>query len=410
MAIAVRLADFAESQEIAHGTATTDMQGWFAMQFSAHADPRADEKDEPAFEFAVSVNITDTTGETCSAQRKVDVGYTALRASLTAAEWLTEENPVEITIATRTLDGVPHRADGSLKIYRLKQPDQVHRPSLFDYPVALSYWTPGSYGPHERALDPNQPASWKPGNVAAQILIATNAAGHASYSTRLPSGAYLAKFETRDQFGKPVVSRLPLQILAPDAKNLAVTIPYLVAARQQAPEPGEEFMARLGKRLRSRAGLHRNRTSRQDSPGLLDCPRADSAGNQAAGHRGHARRVHLASHYGSREPGVPDLPENRCPLDEQESDHQVGALRLQAAAPQKETWTAVVSGPDAKSAVAEMVATLYDRSLDTYLPQVWQPGFGVFRQDWSKTHVQFENLVEVLPLRDEQRHYYWSKF
>ncbi len=80
--------------------------------------------------------------------------------------------------------------------------------------------------------------------------------------------------------------------------------------------------------------------------------------------------------------------------------------KLQPA--QKETWTAVVSGPDAKSAVAEMVATLYDRSLDTYLPQVWQPGFGVFRQDWSKTHVQFENLVEVLPLRDEQRHYYWS--
>ena len=47
----------------------------------------------------------------------------------------------------------------------------------------------------------------------------------------------------------------------------------------------------------------------------------------------------------------------------------------------KETFTAVVTGPDAKRAVAEMVATLYDESLDQYLPQKWMeirclpPGF-----------------------------------
>ena len=51
---------------------------------------------------------------------------------------------------------------------------------------------------------------------------------------------------------------------------------------------------------------------------------------------------------------------------------------------QKETWTAVITGPDAKKAVAEMVATLYDQSLDAYLPHNWQSGFGVFRQDWSR--------------------------
>ena len=38
---------------------------------------------------------------------------------------------------------------------------------------------------------------------------------------------------------------------------------------------------------------------------------------------------------------------------------------------QKETWTAVITGPDAKKAVAEMVAALYDQSLDAYLPHAW---------------------------------------
>ena len=61
---------------------------------------------------------------------------------------------------------------------------------------------------------------------------------------------------------------------------------------------------------------------------------------------------------------------------------------------QKETWTAVISPlsfretgqgvrADAKKAVAEMVAALYDQSLDAYLPHNWPAGFGVFRQDFE---------------------------
>ncbi len=63
---------------------------------------------------------------------------------------------------------------------------------------------------------------------------------------------------------------------------------------------------------------------------------------------------------------------------------------------QKETWTAVISGPDAKKAVAEMVAALYDASLDAYLPHNWASGFGVFRQDHSNLSSQFENQLKNL--------------
>src|SRR5262249_43754672 len=45
---------------------------------------------------------------------------------------------------------------------------------------------------------------------------------------------------------------------------------------------------------------------------------------------------------------------------------------------QKVTWTAIVTGPDAKKAAAEMVATLYDESLDAYRPHSWHDEFHVF--------------------------------
>ena len=58
---------------------------------------------------------------------------------------------------------------------------------------------------------------------------------------------------------------------------------------------------------------------------------------------------------------------------------------------QKETWTAVVTGPDAKRAAAEMVATLYDASLDQYLPHNWPQAFGVFRQEYNRVNGEFQN-------------------
>ena len=57
-----------------------------------------------------------------------------------------------------------------------------------------------------------------------------------------------------------------------------------------------------------------------------------------------------------------------------------------------------------------MVATLYDQSLDAYLPHNWPAGFGVFRQDWSRVNQQFENMAKYLnqtprrlALRPEER-------
>ena len=64
--------------------------------------------------------------------------------------------------------------------------------------------------------------------------------------------------------------------------------------------------------------------------------------------------------------------------------------KLEPAA--KETWTAVITGSGAKKAVAEMVAALYDESLDAYQPHNWQKTFSnLFRRDRSNLSSRFEN-------------------
>ncbi|MCX6929136.1 MAG: hypothetical protein NT154_38855, partial [Verrucomicrobia bacterium] len=70
---------------------------------------------------------------------------------------------------------------------------------------------------------------------------------------------------------------------------------------------------------------------------------------------------------------------------------------------QKETWTLAVQSlkskvlspkseaQGAERAVAEMVATLYDESLDAFAPLNWPHQFSIFREDYSSMQSQFGN-------------------
>ena len=105
---------------------------------------------------------------------------------------------------------------------------------------------------------------------------------------------------------------------------------------------------------------------------------------EAAGHRGDARRLHRPRHPGPREPRLSHQPARRCAVDEQELTVKWERFVSKLEPGQKETYTAVITGPDAKQAVAEMVAAMYDASLDAYLPHNWMERFNVFRQDFTR--------------------------
>ena len=390
-----------DSQEIAHGTTNTQSDGSFPIEFMARPDASVSEKDEPTFTFAVTTDVTDTSGETRGAQRDIQVGYTALRASLTALEWQTDQKPVEIGLSAQTLDGEGQRAEGSLKIYQLKQPEEVQRPSLFGDTVrprsmrrVVKVAAKVAANLQQPAPDPTNPNSWELGPVVAEEGLTTDAAGKASYSAKLAAGAYRAKFETQDRFGKKVVAWLPLQVLAPQAKRLSIKIPNKVAAPKWSLEPGEDFTMLWG------TGYERGRAfiEIEQRHKILQSFWTEPGASQQT-----ARQAVTEALRGGFLVRVTMVRENRAYLTSQKVDvpwtnknltikweHFVSKL----APAQKETWTAVITGPDAKRAVAEMVATLYDQSLDAYLPHNWPQAFSVFRQEWPRMNSQFENSVK----------------
>src|ERR1043166_6398962 len=414
-----------ESQEIAHGVVRTETDGSFKVQFVAVPDRKVLEKDEPTFVFQVTADVTDSAGETGSADRGIRVGYTALEATLLADEWQTEDKSVELKLETRTLDGEPQVAEGNVKIYELKAPVQVHRPRL----------SGGEYWPYQRRFagrndyedenedDPSRgkdlsnPNNWPLGKVVAESGFTTDTNGAAKLSFKLATGAYRAVLETTDRFGKKVTGKLPLQVLKPADTKLAIKMPHLVAAPDWEAQPGQEFLALWG------TGYEEGRAFIEIEPRHKMVQRFWTTPGQTQ------QQIKLAvteAMRGGFTVHVTQVRENRAYLEsrrvsvpwknkdlEIKWEHFVSKLQPG----QKETWTAVVQkrsdGVTEKSSeektktptlqrsnaperlVAEMVAALYDESLDAFAAHNWMQRFDVFREDYSSAQTQFANMAEA---------------
>ncbi|RMG40994.1 MAG: hypothetical protein D6725_02230 [Planctomycetota bacterium] len=382
-----------ESQEIAHGTTTTAADGTFTIRFVAKPDPSVSEEEEPVFHFAVTAEVTDISGETRSDSRTVAVGYTALQASLQIAEWQTVREPVKISIHTSSLDSEPQPAEGTLRVFALRQPEKVQRPDwLPQVPGPPVLYRRGRLvAPPPRQDDPN---SWPAGEVVFERKVSTGSDGAAVVDVALKVGAYRAVFETRDRFGKPVTAKAPIRVLDPDASRLAIRVPEIVAAPRWSVDPkDEQFVAVWGSGYdKARAFIEIEHRGKRLQAYWTDPKRTQV----------QIRQQVDESMRGGFTLRITFVRENRPYLTQRHVDVPWSNKNLtiqwerfvsKLEPGQKEKWVAIIKGPDAERAVAEMVATLYDASLDAYYPHHWMTYFGVFRQDYSRLSSQFHNAA-----------------
>ncbi len=377
------------TQEIAHGTATTQGNGTFDVQFTAKPDLSVPEESKPTFRYTIYADVTDTTGETRSSQRTVAVGYTALSASISKQAWLTDDEPVKLTIRTTTLDGIAQAAEGNLKVYALNQPDNVSRSQL------RRRYSYRSYNDNPKP-DPSNPDSWELGEVAFDEPFKTDGSGVVAVPVELTAGMYRAILKTQDRFGKAVTGEIQLQVLDPDAKKLNLKIPNLFASKPATLQPGDESLAIWGSGYDTARAyievVHRGKVlqSYWTKPNTTQVAIRQAVDESMRGGF-NIRATMVRENRAYLNAQFVNVPWSNKTLDVK-WEHFVSKLEPAA----KEKWTAIIKGPDAERAAAEMVATLYDGSLDAYAPHYWPGGFGVFRSDYATVRSQFENQLKTL--------------
>lgn len=376
-----------QSQVIAQGTCVTGMNGTFDIPFQAKPDLSVLETHEPVFLYRIHADVTDTAGETRSSESLIQIGYTALQAALEGENWQTPATPVVLTVTTESLDAVPESAACLLSVYRLKQPDTVTR-------ARLSYTTWFRRNSLRPESDATNPETWDLDTAVFTTEVETDVLGQATVFVPLDAGIYRAVLETEDRFGKPVTTNKTITVVNPEVAHFDVPVPNHVTAESWSVEPGDPFVGLWG------TGYDTGRAYVE-----TECRgQILSADWTEPDHTQHLIEQPITENMrGGVTVRVTYVRENRAYVSEQIVDvpwtHKTLSVmwtrfRSKLLPGQDEQWTATITGPDAKMAVAEMVAGLYDASLDQLLGHKWIEKFGGFRQETSRLTSRFANSAK----------------
>ncbi len=391
------------AQEIAHGTALTNPDGTFSVTFKAMPDRSIPKEQEPSFTYKVTADVTDTTGETRSANRSVRIGYALLEAEVKAPDWTPAGTELKFDVAVNTLDEEGQKAKGTVKIHKLKQPEKVVRPAQsrqefhqhFDGFHGKGGFRRGRPMPQEQSNtgtpDASDPRSWELGEVVETRQFETPESGRTAVAAKLPTGAYRAVLETTDANKKVVTSRVSFTVVDPTAKKLDLKMANLLTAPKWSVQPGEEFEAFWGTGYDTGRAyvevLHREKKLQgywTETGRTLNSIKQKVTEEMRGGFT--LRVTFVRDNRAFLMTRLVEVPWTNKELSVK---WERFVSKLEPA--QKEKWTAIITGPDAKKAVAEMVATLYDESLDQYQPFEWMKRFAMFRQEYARGNGMFDN-------------------
>ncbi|MBL8889899.1 MAG: hypothetical protein JNL67_07955 [Planctomycetaceae bacterium] len=398
-----------ESQEIANGTLRTQLDGSFDIPFQALPDLKVDRGSQPVFSFTVYADVTDSAGETRSANTTIRLGYTSLEASVTVDTWQTTSSPTEIKCQVTNLDGQPQSVAGSLKIFSLKAPEKVQRgqlPGLYSY--RLNYL--GELALRGSAIDGDltkpdlsQINYWPSDAEVVAVELKTDGEGRVNHQLELPEGAYRVQWQTVDRSGQNILAEETFQVIDKNKAKFGIKIPHFLSAEKWSVEPGEKFSAVWGTGYESGRAfvqwVHRGKVMQEFW--------TDATTTQVP-----LEFTPTEEHRGGFQLLISYVRDNRIYLESRTISVPWTSKQLtvkwerfvsKLQPGQKETWTAVISGPESKTAAAEMVATLYDASLDAFSPHGFASTFGTFYQDYLYWSVSHSNRLQVFNVY----HYGW---
>jgi hypothetical protein len=365
------------AQTVASGKTSLDPDGAFHIEFTPAADEKSDSRDL-SYSYSVEADVTDEGGETRSANRSFQLGLVAIRADLTTEATFFRPGAENTVDVRRTdLDGVPQAGAASYHITALEPPDHALLPS--DEPLPEPHGTPSvkrltpgdSLRPRWRR-DYEFTATlrdWHDGHDVARGDLTHDAKGLAKISwPDVTPGAYRIHYRTQDAFG--AAYETTKEILVADHRT-DLALPALLLAEKSSVAVGGTARLLVLSGLPQQAmtlELYRGGklTERRDLKSgkdwnLIELP----IGEKDRGGFSAVLRV-LSDHQWMQ------ITESVfVPWDDKELQLSFSTFRDKIRPGARETWRVTVAAPDGKpvgAGVAEILAYMYDRSLDVFAP------------------------------------------
>ncbi|WP_375415904.1 alpha-2-macroglobulin [uncultured Hymenobacter sp.] len=342
-----------ETQEIAHGTATTDAEGRFVIRFTPPlvlAGPGRRGGWEPGYLFEITADVTDAAGETRTGTRSFPIGRNPLSLRLIGPDMADQQRLPPFTLLSTNATGEPLPAAGTLRLSLIR-----YRPN-----------PPGVPGPAPETAD----------NEAAPELVKTlpfdtkngpNLNLSATLAA-LPTGRY--RLEALAASADSARARLDFTLYDSRAATVPFPTPDWFVSLQDSVAPGQPAAVLLGSRAAgARILLEVERdgqllrqewltlTAGEQRRLVLDSGPATAAGPLYI-HTTQVRDNRLYRHDATVQVAEPSQPLRLS----------INTFRDRLLPGEKETWRLTIRQANGQPADAELLATLYDQSLDVFRP------------------------------------------
>ncbi|MDJ0645715.1 MAG: carboxypeptidase-like regulatory domain-containing protein [Flavobacteriaceae bacterium] len=364
-----------ERQEITHGETTTDAEGNFEVVFKALPDLKVSPNTQPTFNYRITADITDINGETRSTETTVNVGYHALDISMALPDKLDKAKNHKILVTTNNLNGEFVPTKGSLKIYKLKAPDRVLRKRPWaapDYQVIpkdeFQQLFPNDAFSHE-----DNPKKWEKGALVFETQIDTEKSKEVNlnYISKWVSGTYIAEFVCKDKFDQEVRDERRFAVFGTNDKKVADSQLFFIKTNKAEYTPGDNVRISLGTASKNTSVtlLIDKNYSTVDTKvvHLSDEIKTITIPVKEKDRGGFAIHYQLVAHN-SFENGM--LPIS-VPYPKHELEIETSTFRDKLQPGQEETWSFKVKGSKGDKVAAELLASMYEASLDQFRGHQW---------------------------------------
>ncbi len=366
-----------KSEEIAFGKTKTDAAGKFEIEFEAKPDKESKEKDQPVFIYQVIVDVIDITGETHSATGTARIGYVALQASVGVQDLMNRDSLRSIEISTKNLNNQFEPASGTVTVKSLKTPNKAFVERYWKKPDQW-YLSKEAYKkdfPLFAYQNEDNMTSWSADKTVAELTFNTADSKTIELpKSKLETGAYLLVLKTKDKFGKDIELRKFFTLYDLDEKNVPSNDRQFFVMEKSTFEPGDKATFYIGSKETPTYFLyeveHDGKLQKREWLKLNELHKESL--NVKEKHRGNFH-FHLTSVNNNRFYNRGNTIS--VPYTNKVLDIEYSTFRDKLYPGQDEEWRIKISGHKKDKVAAEMVAAMYDASLDVFAANHWSNRF-----------------------------------
>jgi hypothetical protein len=372
----------APDMEITNGITTTNETGKFNIDFKAIPDLTVERSADPTFDYTLHIDVTDINGETHSTSSTIAVAYKALQVNVEVNDINKrelKEKRKEFVIQTTNLAGEFEAAKGQIKIYLLKPPAKIFRSRLWEQADRHLYTRKEYYDafPYDQFEDETNVFKWERSNEVFSLAFDTDNKKNFTIETleKWNQGEYVLEITANDKYGQPVKEVTYFSVFDPTTKTIATPqVNYFQGVKLKS-EPGEKASFIAG-------------TSDKNAKVLYEIEQNEEIISKqwiALSNEQRLFEILIKEEYrGNVGIHYTFVKNNRLyatsvtvevPYTNKELDITFESFRDKLQPGQKEQWKILIKGKAAEKISAEMVATLYDASLDIFRINSWYASF-----------------------------------